>query len=153
MKFHHIHYKPVAYIGFTLAECAIMLACAQAHYDHVCKSAAVERDRDGRPGLCCALLNYTKNTEENHPYPLTFRDIDTLAKILEVGRYALRDTNEAVAAWTLGAKLSGALHLLNASAVKDRVVDSLLGSAVAEKHAASKKLRKNANPNRKEPRQ
>lgn len=65
-----------------------MLKASANHYSRFCRDASAERlsYEGNRPGFLRAMANCEKNWP-GYVHDLTFRELDTLAKILEQGHY------------------------------------------------------------------
>lgn len=87
MKLSSISFKPVAHITLSDEELRVICECSAAHYDAVCKSVGEEG------GFLFGMVNWQANTAaenaERQPvtHSLSWRELDTIAKIVEVGRY------------------------------------------------------------------
>lgn len=88
MKLQFLHFVPKADVCFTEDEYDLMLACSEGHYDGVCRDAGCESVlyENGRPGFLRSA-SWASHSTGGAPVAFTFRQLDTLAKILEVGRY------------------------------------------------------------------
>lgn len=87
MNLVEITFSPTAHVEITLEELSVMIACAKAHYDSRCKEAAEVG------GLLFGMGN-RYDTEPSAVHPLSWRDLDLLSKILEVGGYLVGDQVE-----------------------------------------------------------
>lgn len=121
MKSLRITYTPSLVVKFTEQELELMMECSRRHYDMVCQWASRERIESGgnRPGFLRAMLNHFINTEGKAEHTLTFRELDTLAKILEISRYLSKEAG--IAGMELGFILKGAMDALNNSVMEDKV--------------------------------
>jgi len=106
MRLSSIAFKPKGYIQFSPEEIALLLECSEKHYDSVCKEAG----RVG--GFLYGLKNWMENVKESTAHDLTFREIDTLAKISEIGHY-FQDPAKKELAYKLNAGFSRILRQLN----------------------------------------
>jgi len=80
MKLSVITFTPKAIITISSEEIELLIECSRLHYDAVCRSASNDQN----------FLRSLQNAEENahgHGHTLTFRELDTLAKISEIGNY------------------------------------------------------------------
>jgi len=111
-----IHYTPSAYVTFTRADVEFMLVCAETHYDAECREAGkgmVPHDGN-RPGFLRGISNCIATVGEHYQHRLTFRQIDTLAKIIEV------PPPRAKVPMKLAGELHAALCALNENAIEDK---------------------------------
>ncbi len=76
MKLGSISFKPIAHVSFDLLEIEFLMKCSEIHYDSVC----IHAGKNG--GFLYGIKNMHCFSIKNS---LTFREIDTLAKISEVG--------------------------------------------------------------------
>jgi hypothetical protein len=76
MKLTEISFKPIAHIKVTAEEIALMCECADKHYDG--------KDATRQGNILCTMRNCEANVP-GYAHSLTFRELDLLAKILEVG--------------------------------------------------------------------
>jgi len=83
VKLKSITFKPSAALEFSEAEIDLMARCAAVHYDGHCKDTL-------KPGGVIATIKSMNETCPGRPHHLKWREIDTLAKVLEVGQY-IRD--------------------------------------------------------------
>ncbi len=105
MKLESISYTPKANVKFTQEEANLLVALSQVHYDGVCRDA-------GLPGgFLFGVGNYPQAS-------LTFRQVDTIAKILEV----LPPWSDKDLACCLRLAVVGALNLMQET-VPEKVVD------------------------------
>lgn len=119
MKLAAITYKPSALVTFTKAEVEFMLTCSQTHYDFECRQASSElipHDRN-RKGFLIGIRNCIESTSEEYEHRLTFRQIDTLAKIIEMPPHGAKEPAG------LGSALHSALRTLNANAIEDKQIN------------------------------
>jgi len=100
MILHAIQIRPLAEVSFTAEEADVMVQCSGAHYDALCREAS-------EPGhyLCYIKLS------PDRCHTLTCDQIDTLAKICEVGHYL--SPEKAVTARNLNHKLCFLLRSFN----------------------------------------
>lgn len=86
-----IRYTPSAVLKFSLIELKLMIKCSELHYDGVCREASAERisHLGNRPGFLRGMYNCRKNAGARWEHVLTFRELDTLAKILEQGHLVI----------------------------------------------------------------
>ena len=106
MKLAEISFKPIAHVTFTSAEIRLMCECSRCHYDGVCKDAS-------KVG---GFLYGMSNAEENapgHSHSLTWRQLDTLAKILELG--SMLELEKAKTAFGLNLEIRRTFHTLSES--------------------------------------
>lgn len=107
MKLKRISFKPHASLELSEAEVTLLAKCAAVHYDGVCK------DTIQPGGIIFGIQNWSK-TCPGRPHDLKWREIDTLAKVLEVGTYAFgADAHEGREAMALNVALRQVLHQLN----------------------------------------
>lgn len=82
-----IAYTPRAVVVFYAYEVALLMTCSKNHYDGTCKDASSPSlsHRGGMPGFLCGMRNCMRNTAlgARYDHTLAFRELDTLAKILE----------------------------------------------------------------------
>lgn len=132
MNHTHITQTPRARVQFTLGEAELLLKCSKHHYDGVCKMASSngsEPGRNGKPGLVQGIVNAIKNVGEECEHDLSFHDLDTMAKILEVGNYVLKDA--APKALALRYSISNVIASLNKHYIEPvPVVPESLSSSV-----------------------
>ena len=126
MTHHEVKFTPTAILTFTLEELEVLLECCEKHYDYVCRSLAAKAadTPDGRNGKVRGMLNATTVVGENYSHELTWREIDTMVKSLEVGQY-LPDVERGKAAFGLGLELRKVLHTLNDHAMDNKVLTPL----------------------------
>lgn len=84
MKLDSIFFTPKAEVSFTGEEYELMLACSAIHYDSVCKRAGMAIQSDKSAGFLWRSHKVHVNTG-HQPVTFTFHELNTLAKILEVG--------------------------------------------------------------------
>ncbi len=98
-----------------------MLACSTHHYDSVCARYALEWDEWTRkPGLIYGMINAMKGGFGGS-HTLTFCELDTLAKILEVGQY-FPEREKGSQAFSLNFAIRAVLRELNESGVEPKVI-------------------------------
>lgn len=118
MKALSIHYTPRAEVEFTREDLLLLMECSANHYDGRCKDCSSERLYNGQMGLVYGMLKTLDNGfGGNHILP--FRDLDTMAKILEVGSY-LPDKESASRAFELGFAIKKVLVALNESVIEPK---------------------------------
>jgi len=105
-----IYFEPVGQFRFEPDEIELMIECSQMHYDHKCQMAG--RESSEGLGLLVGLRNYHRNTADSF-YKLRWRDLDLMAKILEVGQYAGEEKGKA--SFGLMLVLKRAMHALDQS--------------------------------------
>lgn len=118
MKHIAIRFKPMAIVTFTADEAKFMLQCAECHYDAVCREAGKGMiPHDGnRPGFLRGIANCIATAGEEYTHKLTFRQIDTLAKIIENPPHNTKG-------WPrLAHELRSALIALNNAAMEDKPI-------------------------------
>lgn len=113
MELVQIHFKPIANVTFSREELELLLDLSTNHYDGVCREFSNERSIGGRPGLIRGMMNCERH-DPHYLHQLTFRQLDTLAKILEMGIY-LPDKKRAAQSITLGCAIRQTLISLNES--------------------------------------
>ncbi len=94
MKHISTHYFPVFFLHFTTEEIAVLTACACRHYDAVCK------DTLSATGILTRINLHHQNFPEE-PHKLDWRQLDTLAKVVEIGAY-FSDSEQCKIAFGLG---------------------------------------------------
>jgi len=95
MKLRQIVFTASSEIVFTKEEIDLCIDCAIHHYDGVCKAAA-------KPET--GMLQRMRRFQENAPdleQRLSWRELDTIAKILEVGHYLGIEQGQAAFGLTL----------------------------------------------------
>lgn len=119
-----IRYTPKAVVVFSRSELRLMLKASAAHYDGVCKDASAERlsYEGNRPGFLRGMYNYAMNTPPSRKaeQELTFRELDTLAKILEQGHFHVDTDTGRSRLSRLRDGISKALRSLNEHALDDK---------------------------------
>jgi hypothetical protein len=109
-----INFIPQARVDFTERELDLMIACSKIHYDLVCRSLSAAG------GI---LYNFKSRLKLKMPLPfLSFRELDALAKCVEVYAH-LGDTEDGADALWLGGKLRLALNAINECTVPDVEVE------------------------------
>lgn len=118
MKHVATTFTPSAYVTFTDEEVELLIKCATNHYDGVCKDAAKEEPM----GMLIRIRNCANTAGFNYEHRLSFRDLDTMAKILEISGYFRPKVSEKL--WMdLQTQIKAALLSLNDSAVKDITIN------------------------------
>jgi hypothetical protein len=102
MKLKRIAFKPTASLEFSSEEIDLLVRCAAVHYDGVCKDTV-------KPGGIISGIRNWNETCPGRPHDLKWREIDTLAKVLEVGSYI----NEGPTAFHLSMALRKVMTQLN----------------------------------------
>lgn len=103
MKNSRIFFEPQADIAFTSQELAVLRLCSEAHYDAVCKEAS------GPEGVITRTRNHHLNVGWTTPRRgFRFRDLDTLAKVVEVASHL--DISKQKIAFGLGLSLKRVMH-------------------------------------------
>lgn len=120
MKHLSIRYSASAVITVTAEDLRLLKVCCKNHYDDACRSLAKYRDENGRPGRVAGMFNAVANCGESCDHELTWREIDTMAKALEVGQY-LPNAEDAARCLILNIALRQVLNSLNQHA-KDPVI-------------------------------
>jgi hypothetical protein len=77
MKLISIYFSPTARVSFTAMELEFLMACSAHHYDGTCEDA-------GREGGFLFSLNSWAKHMDSLDHTLTWRQVDTLCKILEM---------------------------------------------------------------------
>lgn len=83
MKPTDVSYEIWLYMQFSMNEINLLVNSARNHYDAVCREAASQRLTNGRIGLVAGCRNAMVNFGEDVTHRLCFKDLDTMAKILE----------------------------------------------------------------------
>ena len=110
MKFIEVTYEASIRVIFTERELNLMMTLSARHYDAYCRMVGVPGAR--RDAFLYGMRNRAYGVARatgSVSYDLTFRQLDTLAKILETPHDAVRAEVEA-----LRATIVGALGVLNA---------------------------------------
>jgi hypothetical protein len=123
MKLDSIFFTPKAEVSFTSAEYELMLECSAVHYDGVCKDVGKEKLFNGEAGMLWRAHRIHINTG-HQSVTFTFRELDTLAKILEMGHCLPDYMSRSLLIGQLQATLSKTLQALNESTPKS-IVDPL----------------------------
>lgn len=132
MNHTHITQTPRARVQFTLGEAELLLKCSKHHYDGVCKMASsnwkLRSCSHSSPTFLMALT--IPCTSPGLPLrPGSEHDLDTMAKILEVGNYVLKDA--APKALALRYSISNVIASLNKHYIEPvPVVPESLSSSV-----------------------
>lgn len=115
MKHLAIRFTPTAIVTFSKDDVDFMLVCSRSHYDAVCREASKEAIEHNRnlPGLLCGIRNGITNVGEDYTHKLNFRQLDTLAKIIEM------PPPRAVEPRGLAAAITNAMRALNAAVMED----------------------------------
>lgn len=128
MQYHSISYSVKAIVTFTYEEIGILIACSEGHYDHACRalSQPMGPTGTGKQGLLIGLRNVMTNFKEDYPHVLAFRELDTMAKCLEMAYLhpEWRDSERDKGTWhttasRLSFQLAGILNHLNESYIPD----------------------------------
>jgi hypothetical protein len=117
-----IRYTPRAVVVFSLGELRLMLKASEKHYDAVCREASSERvsHEGNRPGFLRGMYNCRKNAGPKWEHVLTFRELDTLAKILEQAHFLVDTDTGRTRLRSLRDGISKALTSLNDNALDDK---------------------------------
>lgn len=110
MQMTHIRYKSTAMLVFSLEEIDVMLDCSAHHYDGLCKDASRP------PSGWLYRLRQQEVVEPGLAHELDWRQIDTLAKIVEVAPH-LRDVKKNELGLGLSISLRRVLVSMNEHAV------------------------------------
>ena len=124
MKNISFTYTPRLVTTFTKKEVEIMMLCSKHHYDVVCRMASSQLVQ-GKIGFLRGIKNTLDNCGEEHEVTLDFRELDTLAKILEVSSmmnsFSLIDSNNEIVR-NLRKMIHNSLTALNNAAIPDKAV-------------------------------
>ncbi len=104
VKLNSITFRPVAWVHFSLAEIGLLMQCSASHYDSVCRQAS-------KVGGFLYGMNNRATHDAMALHSLTFRELDTLAKINEAGAYMGNPDRQVCHA--LEVQLHNALRTLN----------------------------------------
>lgn len=126
MKLTEISFKPIAHVAVSREEIDLLCECSAGHYDGVCKDAS----RSG--GFLFGMRNYSEHAPEAL-HSLTWREIDTLAKIVEAGQYFAE--GKAKIAFGLGLEMRRILIALNDAMPETVMCDKCENPAGAEADA------------------
>lgn len=122
MQHVSISYTPKAVVKFSLPELTLMMTASERHYDSVCMAASAARltYEGNRPGFLRGMHNYQLATAGSKcQHTLTFRELDTLAKILEQAHYYVETPAGLSRLRKLRSGISAALKALNQHALED----------------------------------
>lgn len=97
MNLVEISFTPKAHIIFTQDEIEHLCKCSAAHYDSACKAASQVG------GFLYGMSNHFSFSPDS-PYALAWRELDTLAKILEVEPFVF--TRPSSLRWLISQTLS-----------------------------------------------
>jgi hypothetical protein len=106
MKLTEISFRPRANVEFSPEEVSVLMKCSHHHYDGRCQDASLHG------GFLYGISNSLNAGKADAV--LDWDEIDTLAKIVEVGQY-LKDAEEQKLAFFLNLQLRKTLHALNDS--------------------------------------
>lgn len=107
MKLKEISFTPIAAVSVTAEEIALLCECSEKHNDAACKAAS------SQGGFLYGMKNY-EDAEPGSLHRLTFRELDTLAKIAEMWRFRF-DEEKAKKVMGIGFEMRRILIELNNS--------------------------------------
>ena len=119
-------YQISVYVSFTAEDLRLVKTCSELHYDNTCKTFF----KPGNKGNGLRNRFWSKDYDHVDPFDetcpadqtcgdltsCTFRDLDTMAKILESYRYL--EPEEGAKAMMLGGRIRQILEAINAEATR-----------------------------------
>ena len=106
MRLSYISFQPTIDVILTEEEIQVCIQCAKNHYDARCKATVGTKEK---PGLLDRMLTIASNSSLIDTQRLTWSEVDTLAKVVEVGLH-LPDREVAKKAYGLGMAFHRALN-------------------------------------------
>jgi len=116
LKHLTVRLHPSAEVHFDAEEIAILIECSAMHYDAACRLAGEGRSEGAAINGILKIFEARIQFEPTCTHNLEFRELDTLAKILEVGQYLEKEKfNRSV---QLGVAIQQTLMRLNNAAAQ-----------------------------------
>jgi len=100
-------------LWLTREELRILRVCAESHYDLVCQQTAFRADSRGRKNGFVTISEFMLGQEASVLVDANFREIDTLAKVLEQSGLALKTQADRDTANELAARFRVCLRAIN----------------------------------------